>query len=183
MPDTPCPVVRVALPGESRATRFYASTDLEDAYAVRLPEGASADPEVLARFLFSHQAPWVAGLLRLRDALVAGFGLKTAAQLAKAGGPGGEGRIGIFRIYEIHAHEILLGEDDKHLDFRLSVLRQLRADAGGGSAPHLVLSTVVHCHNLPGRAYILLIAPFHRQVVQSALRRAARAGWPMAAGA
>ncbi len=86
-------------------------------------------------------------------------------------------RIHIFKIYETRTHEIVLGENDKHLDFRLSVLRQPPA-TGTGDAPYLVLSTVVHCHNRLGRAYIMLIAPFHRLVVKSSLRRAARAGWP-----
>jgi len=72
-----------------------------------------------------------------------------------------------------------LGEDDKHLDFRLSVLRSpdLSPTLGG----QLTVSTVVHCHNLLGRAYILVIAPFHRLVVKASLRRAARIGWPKAA--
>ena len=39
---------------------------------------------------------------------------------------------------------------------------------------------VVHCHNLLGRVYILVIAPFHGQVVKASLRRAARVGWPKA---
>jgi hypothetical protein len=36
----------------------------------------------------------------------------------------------------------------------------------------------VQCHNLLGRVYLLVIAPFHRMVVRSTLHRAARAGWP-----
>jgi len=39
----------------------------------------------------------------------------------------------------------------------------------------------VHCHNRLGRLYILVIAPFHRLVVQASLRRAAQIGWPSAA--
>lgn len=38
----------------------------------------------------------------------------------------------------------------------------------------------MQCHNLLGRSYLLLIAPFHRAVVKTALRRAARIGWPRA---
>lgn len=172
------PVNRIALPAESRVNGFYEATDLADAYAIRLPSDAITDPESLARFIFGQQAPWVAKLMRLRDALVAGFGLKTSRQLQGPAVSGSGKRIGIFKIYETGAREILLGEDDKHLDFRLSVLRQMRT-AGPDSAPYLIVSTVVHCHNRLGRAYILLIAPFHRLVVQSSLRRAARIGWPV----
>ena len=42
----------------------------------------------------------------------------------------------------------------------------------------LTLSTVVHCHNRLGRVYLFVIAPFHRLIVRSGLRRAARLGWP-----
>ncbi|SDD21216.1 Protein of unknown function [Variovorax sp. CF079] len=178
MHDEDWSVACVALPGESRVARAYATTDLADAYAVRLPNDAITDPELLARFLFSQQAPWIAGLMRIRDALVAGFGLKTSGQLkGPSAGSRNDKRISIFKIYEKGTHEILLGEDDKHLDFRVSVLHQTRTVATE-SAPYLVVSTVVHCHNLLGRTYIRLIAPFHRLVVQSIMRRAARAGWP-----
>ncbi|WP_394780221.1 DUF2867 domain-containing protein [Undibacterium sp.] len=174
-------VTLVPLPVESRISHIYTRTDLADAYAIRLPENAITDPELLARFLLSHQAPWVAKLMRLRDMLVAGFGIKTSRQLQDADGPAADSkRIYIFKIYETHGNEILLGEDDKHLNFRLSVLRQ-RSEAIAGQPGMLVLSTVVQCHNLLGRSYITLIAPFHRMVVQSALRRAARAGWPTVA--
>ncbi|MFZ6644902.1 DUF2867 domain-containing protein [Undibacterium sp. TJN25] len=174
------PVALPGLPGESRISQIYPKTDLADAYAIRLPENAITDPELLARFLLSHQAPWIKKLMRLRDMLVAGFGIKTSRQLQQAGGPGDSKRIYIFKIYEIHGNEILLGEDDKHLNFRLSVLRRGREEMPGQS-PMLIVSTVVHCHNLLGRSYIVLIAPFHRLVVQSMLRRAAHAGWPVTA--
>lgn len=164
-------------PGESRIVGIYGNADLADAYAVRLPDNAVADPELLARFVFGHQASWVAGLMRIRDALVAGFGIKTSKQLQSMPESGKVRRIRFFRIYETDAREIVLGEDDKHLDFRLSVLLQTR-DVSGASARYLVLSTVVHCHNRLGRAYILLIAPFHRWIARSSLRSAARAGWP-----
>lgn len=166
----------VPLPEASRATRFYPRTDLADAYAVGLPDGAIDDPEQLARFILAQQPPWIGALLKLRDGLVAGFGLKTVGQLRQATPASGERRIDFFRIFETHPHEILIGEDDSHLDFRLSVMTQ---PAPGAQGRQIVLSTVVHCHNTLGRAYIALIAPFHRRIVQASLARAARTGWPL----
>ncbi|HEY4295834.1 MAG TPA: DUF2867 domain-containing protein [Paraburkholderia sp.] len=179
MPNANSSVQAVALPAESAVARLYNAPDLADAYAVRLPDNAIDDPELLARFLFAHQAQWVAELMRLRDALVARFGIKTAQQLRKDGSARPRERVNIFRIYTRSAHEIILGENDSHLDFRLSVLQQTRRTDDGRSR-FLVLSTVVHCHNRLGRFYILVIAPFHRLVVRSALRRAAHVGWPTA---
>ena len=182
MPESPFPVRSVAVPAQSRIANFFEHTCLVDAYEIRLPPGTSADPEALARFVMSQQAPWMAGLMRVRDALVAGFGLKTSRMLIDPPDASATRRIGIFRIFETHANEIVLGEDDKHLDFRLSLMRQSQGSALGDEAT-LTLSTTVHCHNALGRGYILLIAPFHRRIVQAMLRRAARAGWPQRASA
>lgn len=171
--DPTLAVIAVPLPPGSRATRFYRSPDLADAYAVRLPDGATRDPEALARFMFATQAPWVARLMRLRDRIVGAFGIKTSGQLLADRGAGAARRISFFRIYAQDAHEILLGEDDSHLDFRVSV----RCESIDGIT-HVVATTVVQCHNVLGRLYILVIAPFHRRVVRSALQRAACTGWP-----
>ncbi|MEQ1516415.1 MAG: DUF2867 domain-containing protein, partial [Usitatibacteraceae bacterium] len=117
-------------------------------------------------------------LMRARDALVSGLGIKTSEQLQRVSAAHAAKRIGIFRIYSSLADEIILGEDDRHLDFRLSVMCTPPQSPTQGY--RLTLSTVVHCHNRVGRLYIFLIAPFHRAVVRSYLRRAARAGWPRA---
>jgi hypothetical protein len=171
-------VTAVSLPQESGVVNAYASVNLADAYSIELPIGASTNPELLARFIFSQQAPWISSLMSVRDALVAGFGLKTAKQLQSIGAEDKASRVGIFKIYSTSQSEIILGEDDKHLDFRLSVLCVGRPSGTGNR--HLIVSTVVHCHNRLGRLYIRLIAPFHRLVVQASLRRAARVGWPLA---
>jgi hypothetical protein len=166
----------VSLPPESAIAKAYASMNLADAYSIELPTGASTNPELLARFIFAHQAPWISRLMTLRDALVAGFGLKTARHLSSLNSQSGEGRLGIFKIYSTSPTEVVLGEDDKHLDFRLSVL--CSGQSSPGTKRHLTMSTVVHCHNRLGRLYIFFIAPIHRLVVQSSLRSAARIGWP-----
>lgn len=167
----------VALPPDARVAGRYAGAFLADAYAIDLPAGATHDALALARSALERSAPWVDALLALRDRLVAGFGIKTAKALRADTGADVQ-RIGLFRIYEAHDDEVVLGEDDSHLDFRVSMLRSRDPSPGGGA--RLTAVTVVHCHNLLGRNYIRLIAPFHRLVVRSSLERAARAGWPAA---
>jgi len=173
----------VPLPAHNSVSHTYPVMHLADAFAIALPAGSSGDAEQLARFMFAQQPVWISALLRLRDLLVAGFGLKTAAQLAALGEQGGAAeRVSIFKVYSRSAHELVMGEDDSHLDFRVSVQCSAASPGAADGAQLLVVSTVVHCHNRLGRAYILLIAPFHRRVVQATLQRAARLGWPSAAG-
>lgn len=178
MPGKPTPVKQVALPSQSAVATAFKSGSLADAFSIQLPADASANPDVLARFIFSHQPSWIGALTKVRDAIVAGFGLKTAKHLATLSGDAAASRISIFKVYSTSETEIVLGENDKHLDFRVSIL------CTPGSPPNvgnqLTLSTVVHCHNRLGRAYLSVIAPFHRQVVKASLRRAANVGWPKA---
>ncbi len=59
---------------------------------------------------------------------------------------------------------LIVGADDKHLDFR-AVLRVIGED--------LQCTTVVQEHNATGRAYFLVVKPFHRLIVRPVLRRVA----------
>lgn len=169
-------VFKVGLPKTSRILAFCPKPYLADAYAIRLPHGTTRDVNVLACFIFSNQPPWIAQLLSIRDFIVSFFGLKTARHLRSLK----DDRISIFKVYERHEDEMVLGEDDYHLDFRASVLVR-KAYTGDASVEDvIVLSTVVNCHNLLGKAYITIIRPFHTLVVKSSLRRADRIGWPKA---
>jgi hypothetical protein len=94
------------------------------------------------------------------------FGVKSSSQMGRDVPP--ERRVGFLPIHEISTDEIVLGGDDRHLDFRLSFLRR-RSDDGD----QIIATTVVRCHNLMGRVYIRVILPFHRLVVQSIMARLA----------
>ncbi|WP_426070559.1 DUF2867 domain-containing protein [Janthinobacterium sp. DSP2-3-3] len=161
----------VALPPGASIAPLYQGSNLADAYAADLPNARARelDMESLARQLLGSQPRWAQWLMVLRDAIVARFGIKTAKQME--GKPGK--RIGIFRIYAVSDDEIIVGEDDSHLDFRLSVLRYRDAGRHGS----VTVSSVVHCHNRVGRAYILLIRPFHKLIVQRSLARAVKRGF------
>jgi hypothetical protein len=147
---------------------WYRGADLIDSYAVTLPPAMSEDLAKLALALFNRPPLWIQGLLRLRDQLVSPFGVKTTSEIRTAGATDGRDRIGFFPVLERSASEIILGEDDRHLDFRASLLVQ--ADDRTGSR-RLILTTAVRCHNLFGRTYLRAIKPFHVLVVRSNLRR------------
>jgi Protein of unknown function (DUF2867) len=170
--------VAIPIPLDARVNGFYAITQLADAYAINLPTDAVLEPEVLARFMFESQPVWAKQLMQLRDAMVAVVGLKTAEQLGAPKAGSLEKRIAIFKIYESTANEVFLGEDDSHLNFRISA--QVRP-ATASSAPQFIVSSVVHCNNLLGRTYIAVIAPIHKAIVKAAMKRAARKGWPKSA--
>ncbi len=151
---------RIAPPAESRLSEWYAGASLTDSFAVALPPGAPADVDTLATLLFADPPLWFTILLAIRDRVMTLFGVKASHTLSA-----GE-HIAFFPVLSRSADEIVLGADDRHLDFRASVL--LRTDRT------LVATTVVRCHNLLGRLYLAAILPFHILVVNDALRRLRR---------
>jgi len=167
----------VTPPVNSGIASWYEGCDLVDAYEVALPQDSTDDVQTLARFLLAQPPLWLRLLMGLRDAIVTPFGIKTSRLLARAPLTDFSKRIEFFKVYSNSKNEIILGENDKHLDFRLSVLR---ASTDRSSEPRILVTTAVRCHNRLGRSYLALIQPFHRIVVRSYLRRAARTGWPKA---
>jgi hypothetical protein len=162
---------------DSGIASWYEGSDLVDAYGVALPHDSTDDVQILAHFLFAQPPLWLRLLLGLRDAIVTPLGIKTSRQLVRAPVTDSSKRIEFFKVYSSSKNEIVLGENDKHLDFRVSVLRAPIDHSGEG---HMIVTTAVRCHNRLGRSYLALIQPFHRIVVKSYLRRAARKGWPKA---
>ncbi len=113
---------------------------------------------------------WVSGLMRLRNALVAPFGLNTEVtspdrpnQPDRSNQPDRPDRIGVFPLISHDEHELILGLDDSHLDFRISILKQ---------DGQIYFATWVRTKNRFGRIYLRLIMPFHILIVRNAVARA-----------
>lgn len=166
---------QVPCPRESVISDWLSGAHLADAFAVDLSaEEAGRGIESLARSTLGHPAPWFRALLSIRDRAVRPFGVKSSGQLRQQAVAAGADHIDFFRIVSRSRDEIVLGEDDRHLDFRASLLLHPKRD---GSGTELVATTIVRCHNSAGRAYLFAIAPFHRYVIRSNLAAAAARGW------
>jgi hypothetical protein len=100
---------------------------------------------------------WARMLLSLRNRLVRPLGLKTGTGESDPGGT-------LFPVVKDDDGELILGIDDRHLDFRIGLFRQ---------GPRIYLSTWVHPHNFWGRAYLRLIMPFHILISRGAVARMA----------
>lgn len=127
--------------------------------------------------IFGHHPAWMKALLLARHRLGALVGLRAAraSQIispAKAENYRVGQDIGRWPIHFLGDNELVAGTDGRHLDFRVSVLKD-----GSSEAPFATLSTVCRTHNGFGRAYLRLIVPFHRWGVQYLLSRASQNGW------
>lgn len=164
-------VRRVAPPTDSRLAASYAGSQLADAFAISLPDHAPDDAMTLAREALADPPRWFRWLLAMRDAAVKPLGLKTSAMMRGHLEEIGVPHVDIFRVLEATRDEAIFGEQDRHLDFKLSILIRTLP---GTMQREAVATTVVHCHNLLGRCYLALILPGHVLVARSHLKAAAR---------
>lgn len=152
-----------------------ANCDFRDSYRVRLSRPELGMAEIFFA-VFGHKPLWMKAVLILRNAAarLAGLQVPTVAEIMKpeirpayrAGD-----KIGPWPLFLVGENELIAGRDNKHMDFRLSVLK-----VGDGHAANVVVTTVCSVHNLFGRIYLALIVPFHRAGVQALLSRAVRSG-------
>ncbi len=143
------------LPGATFADAF--SVDVDD---------AELDANTAATRALSETPPWIAGLLTLRNALVRPFGLVGTDETGKLA----TDRIGFFPCLSRAPERIVLGLNDKHLDFRIAVDVQTL----NPGSKRVIATTVVKPHNVLGRTYLTSIMPFHKLIVPIMLARVRR---------
>ncbi len=154
------------------AAQFY------DAYQVADPAPARSALQTWLD-LVAQTPRWTQHLMAARNRLVRMVGLKDLGQLHDKH-PTATGqlsrnasdyqvgdRVGIFLIRHLSDTEVVMGQDDKHLDVQVS----LHKYAPAGQAPMVVVSSVVHIHNALGHAYMAVVKPFHRRIVRAMLGR------------
>ncbi|WET50525.1 DUF2867 domain-containing protein [Chryseobacterium indologenes] len=127
----------------------------------------------IGKAFFTSGPKWGKKMFALRNNVAGWLGLKTGAEVDPANGPEnftcevGE-RVGIFKVFNKTSNEIILGEDDKHLDFRVSLL--FDKNQGGQDENSLTISTTVKFHNWLGVLYFLPVRPFHQLIVPAMLK-------------
>ncbi|MDP3209285.1 MAG: DUF2867 domain-containing protein [Rhodoglobus sp.] len=122
-----------------------------------LPGGASVDPAVWARSMFSlrDMPRWIVLAMGARQLLVPLVGIPRAPRE-------------VFEVQRVEGGEALLGAYDKHLDFRVGVA----VDQAHGLVR---VVTTVRLKGWRGRLYFAPVRLAHPLVVHSMLRRSQRA--------
>ena len=125
--------------------------------------------------LFAHHPAWMKAALIVRHWIASLCGLEAPSasevlhfEMKERYAVGD--KIGVWRIFSLSDTELVAGRDNKHLDFRLSVLK-----AADGDAASVVVSTICTVHNLFGKIYLFFIVPFHRHGVQTLMSNAVAA--------
>ncbi len=152
------------LPKNSKVVGFITRINYEDTFSVALQNKEMAIEDVYLN-VFAHSPKWVNNLLKLRNNIVKLFGIKTNVGKMKKESLKVGKKTGIFKIYAIYKNELIAGEDEKHLDFRISVLK---------NEGILTISTLVQYNNWFGRLYFFIVKPFHKIIAKSMMKSAVK---------
>jgi hypothetical protein len=148
----------------------FARVDYADAYQAIIPAELFVDVDSFARSIFRSTPWWVKALMAARNCVVSVIGLKTSdftdAENENIDLQTGSSIRG-FHVFDRTESEILLGLDDSHLDFRLSLLLEAQ-----GEERRVVVATIVRFNNWVGRAYFIPVKPGHKIIVKALLRQA-----------
>jgi hypothetical protein len=139
--------------------------DYCDTYKIEISPGSRSIDKITTDILMTPL--WVDNLMKLRDNMVKRFGLRATQKNEVI--PESHYSIGskavFFTVIDRDEYEIVMAENDKHLNFKTSVRVE-----NGSSNSFVYLSTIVQFNNFFGRLYFLPVKPFHRAIMKSLLR-------------
>ena len=142
-----------AIPTNSLVLNGFEKVDYCDTYQIQKKTEKNAE-EISKEIL--QMPKWTLILFKLRNRIVGIFGLKTDKNTEKTDT--------FFSVIEKNENEIVMGEVDKHLNFRLSVLKSDIENT-------ISLITAVHFNNKFGNIYFFIIKPFHKIILKATLKR------------
>jgi hypothetical protein len=146
--------------------------DFRDAYRAPLNRSDLSVVEIFFA-IFSRRPRWMNLLLIARNkaAALAGLEVPSTSEIMNMEKRDryfvGE-KIGPWPIFFLGSDELVAGRDNKHMDFRLSIMK-----LHDGIRPSVVVSTLCMVHNKFGQYYLSSIIPIHkfglRRLLASAL--------------
>jgi hypothetical protein len=175
-PETQMAVVECEIPsGSVLDRRFIATAYFRDAYRAPLSRARAGAVDIFLG-IFAHHPMWMKILLIVRNriASLCGLDAPTASEIMHLEIKGSYSvgdKIGVWPIFFLTETELVAGRDNRHLDFRLSVLRTTQ-----GEAASVTVSTLCVVHNTFGKVYLFCIAPFHKWGVRRLISNAIAAG-------
>lgn len=155
-------VVEVFFPNNLKVSRDFTEIDYCDAYKLEIAK--HMDVSNFVKKMFYPTPSWLYFLLYVRNFIMSLFGLKRST-LNKFEGenvvflPGCN--YGIFEVFEVLEDEIIMGKNDKHLDYRFS--SKVYNENGKRFA---IVTTIVHYNNRLGKLYFSVVKYFHKAIVK-----------------
>jgi hypothetical protein len=153
------------IPEKSLILNGFGKIDYSDTYKIQITSNDYSVDKITTDIFKTPK--WVDNLMKFRDFIVKGFGLKTGDKndIIEPYYQIGSKAV-YFTVLDRNENEIVMGEDDKHLNFRTSIM--LEKDT---ISSLIYLSTIVEFNNFFGRLYFLPVKPFHQIIIKLLLKK------------
>ncbi|OEE63801.1 hypothetical protein A1OO_09760 [Enterovibrio norvegicus FF-33] len=120
--------------------------------------------------VMNNTPKWVGALMRLRNRITSAIGLKHLGNFddfapVKTDYKVGD-RVGIFTMIYHSPVEVIMEDQDKHLDVKVSF-----HITPNGNRATVTASTVVHVKNRLGNVYMFFVGPIHKLIVPATLKK------------
>jgi hypothetical protein len=140
--------------------RLLPGANFGDTYSLAV-NGLKLNALGASQLVFGRGPGLVKCLLALRNLIVKPFGLTPGRERVRHASP----HIGFFPVISQSTDHVLLGLDDRHLNFRVSI----EVKECGAGWQEISVSTAIKTYNLLGRVYLAIVKPFHWIVVPAML--------------
>jgi Protein of unknown function (DUF2867) len=168
-------IVQSVLPVESVLLLENKKYDFIDSFAGKIIDiDNTITIQKVGKAFFTSSPKWVDKLFTFRNKIVSIFGLKTSGkitdrktQLDNFDCEEGQ-QLGLFKVFSCTTNEVIFGEDDKHLNFRVSLFMENHDEDTRQKT--VTISTTVEFNNWFGKLYFLPVRPFHKVIVPVMLR-------------
>lgn len=135
--------------------------DFRDAYRAPLRHPDLGVVEIFFA-IFAHRPGWMNLMLIARNkaAALAGLEVPTASEIVnmeKRDRYFVGDKIGPWSIFYLDSDELVAGRDNKHMDFRVSIMK-----VRDGTRSSVVVSTLCMVHNKFGQCYLSAVIPVHK---------------------
>jgi len=164
---------KVLPPPESRLQPDLASAYFYDSYETQINAYGKTALEIYLEMI--HRTPALMNFLMVaRNRIVRLVGLKDLGRFTELDSNRSTlsykvgDRVGIFSILSMSDEEIVLHDDDKHLQAKVSIYRY-------SENQRVAVTTVVHVKNLLGKIYLFFVVPAHRFIAPLMLNQISKA--------
>ncbi|OUS35574.1 hypothetical protein A9R01_06865 ['Osedax' symbiont bacterium Rs2_46_30_T18] len=161
-------VEKITPPVDSNICKMLAGAHYVDSHRVATEYLGRSSLQIWLEHIAKTPA-WINFLMSLRNKLVSTLGLKDLGDLRISDKASWEyqtgDKVGIFTLISLTDKEVILGDNDKHLEVKISLYK----DSSSGES--IVISAVVHTHNIFGKIYMLFVTPVHKLIVPYMLAR------------
>ncbi len=170
-------IIKTQLPNGSILKQVALDCDYIDSYETTINTNkklTTTDIAIAFHKSSADRPKWIRRLMKIRNAITSLFGLKDTQidntaindQTFEIGK-----KLGMFEIFDRLDNELILGKNDKHLNFRISALTDNNQVS---NETKLTLSTVVKYNNFFGKLYFIPVKPFHKLIVPVMLKGIAK---------